>query len=110
MRTPGGTGSGAASVLDGSGKGALTSAERQAVADEIDDRLEVELRRHALLDAVCLVRLVLGDESDGGPSSQTIPRPDFTVSNPVTQPSIPRPSLKRWSPPRILPAPAPSST
>lgn len=52
-------------------------------------------------------RLVLGDESDGGPSSQTIPRPDFTVSNPVTQPSIPRPSLNDTNVGKSGPVPLP---
>lgn len=36
-------------------------------------------------------RLVLGDEADGGPSSQAIPRPEYTPTNSVTQPSIPIP-------------------
>jgi pSer/pThr/pTyr-binding forkhead associated (FHA) protein len=36
-----------------------------------------------------IFRLVLGDETDGGPSSQTIPKPDYTATTPVTQASIP---------------------
>jgi hypothetical protein len=37
-------------------------------------------------------RLVLGDETDTGLSSQQIPRPDYVAPSPITQPSIPHPS------------------
>lgn len=52
-------------------------------------------------------RLVLGDEDSGGQSSQTIPKPDITVSTPVTLPSIPKPSVIDTKVGKSGPAPLP---